>query len=264
MESLNQGVMKVLNITKGDMIQMFDSIYSDTEKEPWKWVEDFLSDYIVDEELEYIQMYHLSRRLDGTDIHVNQNLKQLLLESSPLSMFFRKYKVTFTDNEGHIDMYYKGMIQPLHNEYLYDRGNMYYLRSRLSYNKVQDFCVNGFVFRSHLEQNSYFSTLAYCPELVQNIEWLLNIDGMAREYYENSKYYCIEYLIPLSEVIFDMNYTPDSIQEKTRVFLEKAILRLYDNWRDGSFVCDDNLILRLSDDAEIKPEWFVNAEQLNY
>ena len=43
MESLNQGVMKVLNITKGDMIQMFDSIYSDTEKEPWKWVEDFLS-----------------------------------------------------------------------------------------------------------------------------------------------------------------------------------------------------------------------------
>lgn len=47
-------------------------------------------------------------------------------------------------------------------------------------------------------------------------------------------------------------------------FLEKAILRLYDNWRDGSFVCDDNLILRLSDDAEIKPEWFVNAEQLNY
>lgn len=59
MESLNQGVMKVLNITKGDMIQMFDSIYSDTEKEPWKWVEDFLSDYIVDEELEYIQMYHL-------------------------------------------------------------------------------------------------------------------------------------------------------------------------------------------------------------
>lgn len=101
-------------------------------------------------------MYHLSRRLDGTDIHVNQNLKQLLLESSPLSMFFRKYKVTFTDNEGHIDMYYKGMIQPLHNEYLYDRGNMYYLRSRLSYNKVQDFCVNGFVFRSHLEQNSYF------------------------------------------------------------------------------------------------------------
>ena len=47
MESLNQGVMKVLNITKGDMIQMFDSIYSDTEKEPWKWVEDFLSDYRI-------------------------------------------------------------------------------------------------------------------------------------------------------------------------------------------------------------------------
>lgn len=46
---------------------------------------------------------------------------------------------------------------------------------------------------------------------------------MAREYYENSKYYCIEYLIPLSEVIFDMNYPPDSIQEKLGYFLKGNI-----------------------------------------
>ncbi len=62
-------------------------------------------------------------------------------------------------------MYYKGMIQPLHNEYLYDRGNMYYLRSRLSYNKVQDFCVNGFVFRSHLEQNFIFFNSSILPRI---------------------------------------------------------------------------------------------------
>ena len=29
-----------------------------------------------------------------------------------------------------------------------------------------------------------------------------------------------------------------------------------------SFICDENLILRLSDDANIKPEWFVMAEEL--
>ena len=43
------------------MTQVFMSIYEDTEKEPWEWVRDFLSDYVVNEILEYIQMFHLSR-----------------------------------------------------------------------------------------------------------------------------------------------------------------------------------------------------------
>ena len=42
----------------------------------------------------------------------------------------------------------------------------------------------------------------------------------------------------------------------------KAILRLYDEWRGSNFECDENLILRLSDDACVKPEWFVKAEEL--
>jgi hypothetical protein len=37
---------------------------------------------------------------------------------------------------------------------------------------------------------------------------------------------------------------------------------LYDEWRGSSFACDDNLILRLSDNACIEAEWFVNAEEL--
>ena len=67
------------------MTQVFMSIYEDTEKEPWEWVRDFLSDYVVNEILEYIQMFHLSRRLDGNDIKANDNLEQLLLKESPLS-----------------------------------------------------------------------------------------------------------------------------------------------------------------------------------
>lgn len=33
-------------------------------------------------------------------------------------------------------------------------------------------------------------------------------------------------------------------------------------WVGSSFICDENLILRFSDDAHIKPEWFVKAEDL--
>lgn len=260
--SLKQGVMEFLNLSADEMIQIFMSIYQDTEKEPWEWVMDFLSDYIVDEVLEYIQMFHLSRRLDGTDLKVNNNLKQLLLEESPLSNFFKKHKVTFEPCEGHIDLYYKGELQPLDNEFRYDGGNIYYIKSRLGYYKNQDYCVNGFAFRSYLEKNDYFSSLSSCPELVENIERLLGIHGMSANYYNNSKYYCIEYLIPLADVIFDMGDPPKTDCEKTIEFLKQAILRLYNEWVGNSFICDENLILRLSDDAYIKPEWFVKAEEL--
>ena len=261
-KSLKRGVMELLNLSASEMAQMFVSIYEDTEKEPLEWIEDFLSEYGVNETLEYIQMFHLSRRLNGTDIKANNNLEQLLIEESPLSDFFKKHKVTFKPNEGHIDLYYKGELHPLENECSYGGGNIYYLRSRLGYNKSQDYCVNGFAFRSYLEKNQYFSLLSYCPELVGNIEELLNIHEMSTDYYNHSKYYCIEYLIPMTDVIFDMGYPPETVYEKTVEFMKQAILRLYDEWRGSSFVCDDNLILRLSDDACIKPEWFVKAEEL--
>jgi len=66
----------------------------------------------------------------------------------------------------------------------------------------------------------------------------------------------------MTEVIFDIGYSPETVTEKTVEFLYQAILRLYDEWWGSSFVCDENLILRLSDDACIKPEWFVKAEAL--
>ena len=91
--------------------------------------------------------------------------------------------------------------------------------------------------------------------MVGNIESLLGIRGMVTDYYDNSKYYCIEYLIPMSDVIFDMGNPPETDYGKTVEFLKQAILR-------SSFICDENLILRLSDDANIKPEWFVMAEEL--
>lgn len=44
-DSLKKGIMELLNLSSGEMIRIFMSIYEDTEKEPWKWVKDFISDY---------------------------------------------------------------------------------------------------------------------------------------------------------------------------------------------------------------------------
>lgn len=261
-ESLKLSIMKFLDLSARELTNIFESIYEDKEKKVDEWVSDFLYDYIVDETLEYIQMFHLSRRLNGTDLKANNNLKQLLLEESPLSQFFEKYKLTFRSGEGHIDLYYKGKIQPLDNEFRYGGGNIYYLKSRLGYNKVQDYCVNGFAFRSYLRDNFYFSSLSKCPEIVYSIEELLGINGMSDDYYKNSKYYCIEYLIPMSDVIFDMVNPPETDWEKAVEFLNSAMLRLYYGWINNSVTCGENLILRLSDDACINAEWFVRAEEL--
>ena len=259
---LNQSVMKFLKLTEYNMINIFKTIYYCTKKEPCEWVEDFLADHIIDETLEYIQMFHLTRRLNDTDLRANNNLQQLLLGKSPLSEFLKKYNVTFEKGKGHIDMLYKGKVQLLDNEYKYPDGNVYYVKSRLGYNDIQDFCVNGFAFRSYLEDNNYFTLLSRCPELVGQIEELLGIKGMSFDYYYNSKYYCIEYLIPLSEVIFDINNPPQTERDKTMELLKQSLLRLYNDWAGNSFLCDENLILRLSDDAMIKPEWFINAEEI--
>lgn len=38
-DSLKQGVMEFLNLSKGGLIRLFVSVYEDTEREPWECVE---------------------------------------------------------------------------------------------------------------------------------------------------------------------------------------------------------------------------------
>ncbi len=256
--ALRQGVMKFLSLSEEDITKIFMS--EDMGNEPQEWVRNFILD-TIDEPLEFIQMFHLSRRLNGIDLKVTRNLKQLLLEDSPLSEFFRKYRVIFKLNVNHIDLYYKGELKLNNDELRHHDNNVCYIKSRLGYYKDKDYCVNGFAFRSYLEKNPYYILLSHCPEFVDKIEQFLGIEGMGNDYRNNSKYYCIEYLIPISEVIFDMESPPETDYEKTVELLCQAVLRLYYEWLGNNMMCYENLILRLSDNAMINAEYFVNAEE---
>ena len=259
--SLKQGVMEYLDFTEEDLEQVFETIDS-VDLEPHDWVKMFLGNYGIDISLEYIQMFHLTRRLNGTNLKANNNLEQLLLNKTALSDFFERYDVTFKKSDDHMEMYYQGILQSLDDEFYSGPGNVAYIKSRLGYFDVQDYCVNGFAFRSHLEMQPYYRYLSRCPELVDSIGKFLEIDNMVADYSNNSRYYCIEYLIPMSEVIFVLTNPPESELEKTLIFLVDAIERLYKEWKCASFVCDENLILRLKDNAQAKIDWFVNAEDL--
>ena len=266
-ESLYQGVKKFLNLTDQDLKKEFEKMDSLEGDLLDNEVYDFVSKHDTDSSLEKIQMFHLTRRLNGTDITINNNLEQLLLSETPISDFFKKYKVTFKKNDGHMEMYYNGSLQFLDEDFTSGYVNMSYIKSRLGYFDIQDYCVNGFAFRANLENQFYSRLLSRCPEIVYNIgtyiKYLDKYKGdMVEDYFNNSRYYCIEYLIPLSEVIFDMGNPPETELKKTIIFLEKAIHRLYEEWKHDSCNYDENLILRLNDNAGIEKDWFVKAEEL--
>jgi len=258
--SLRKGVNAFLDISEDELIEIFETLNS--EEDTWKWVEDYINSIVIDDTLDYIQMFHLSRRLNGTDLFQNNNLEQLLLTPSPIAYFFKKYDLTFKQGDDHIDMYYKDKLCNLTDEVFFGQGNKSYLRTRLGYKTVKDYCVNGFAFRSYLERNSYFRTLSECPELVTRIADFLEIENMINDYHNNSRNYCLEYLIPMSEIIFDMNNAPKTNQEKTIELLTRSVMRLYAEWDNYDFGHGENLILRLDDRVCVKKEWFIAAEEL--
>lgn len=92
--SLKHGVMEFLNVTEEELELVFETIDS-VDEDPYDWVKKYLEDYGIDSPLEYIQMFHLTRRLNGTDLRTNNNLERLLLCKTPLSDFFKRYDVTF-------------------------------------------------------------------------------------------------------------------------------------------------------------------------
>lgn len=237
--------------TKQEFNQILDSIlYSnDIEDEIDKIVENYAKT-----ELDFMQMYHLSRRLNGTDLRECNNLKNLLLKDSTLTKFFEKYDITFRKHENYIDIYYKNMLIDLNDEKYED------YQSNIEFRLKEDYCINGFAFRENLKDDDYYSTLHQCgPEIVYSVQNLLNINNMVCDYKCNSQYYCFEYLIPISKIIFDDNDTCVNNLDKTKLLLKESIKRLC-NIR----ICKqpENLVLRLPDNEDIRKEWYMNVENL--
>lgn len=73
---LMQDVSQFLNLSVVELFRLFETIYAKSEKDPEIFIENFLANRKMDKTLEHIQMFHLSRRLNGTDLRDNNNLEQ--------------------------------------------------------------------------------------------------------------------------------------------------------------------------------------------
>ena len=87
--------MNFLGLSHQDYSKIIDMILcsNDVDEEVNKIVEKR-----VKTELELIQMFHLSRRLNNSNLFENENLRNLLLKKSVITEFFKQYDVSFEKN----------------------------------------------------------------------------------------------------------------------------------------------------------------------
>lgn len=91
-------------------------------------------------------MFHLSRRLNDSNLIENDNLKNLLLKKSVISEFFKQYDISFVENNNNINLLYKNFVVNI-SDAKYEDFN-----SNIKFRLEIDYCINGFAFREGLEK----------------------------------------------------------------------------------------------------------------
>lgn len=209
-----------------------------------------------------ILLFHLARRLHETECEKEgRNLADLLLSENPLSAFLKEYGIEFSKGSQHIDVIYKGKTVDWDNCW---KGNSSYMKLRLGYFKGrEDFCFNGFAMKDLLYKNSYAMNLSGVPEFLGQLIECLQCESVGHKYMENSEYFCYEYKLPISIVVFD-DYEHYSITSKQRYLLRCVLQRLYQyKISNPKFMYDhDNPILRLADDYTIPSKYYVGKEKI--
>ena len=222
----------------------------------------YLSRLHPTETIDEIYVYHLTRRLvsDNEDFS-SDNLKSLLLRKSAISDFLNKHAVSFSLYNNHPVLIYKGKEIELVDEF---NNDVCYLRSRLGYNYGrEDYCFNGFAFRDLLMKNSYTRDLYYCPEFIRILSHFLKNKEIQKDYFENSKYYCLTYKLKITDILFDDN---DSLTDDKKFvyYITKICKRILEYLTEPSFLHDiSNPIIRVEDNACISSNNCVFKEEIS-
>ena len=258
-ETIAASVCEYLGFTKDELKLFFDSAYY-SQKPVEEEISDFVDKTMPEIRLDEIQFYHLSRRLLDDNSRVGNNLYDLLTQDTSVSRFLREHDVEFKMNEGHLLLFHRGKIETFERVY---EGNVSNVKWRMGYFKGhEDYCVNGFALKDMLHENSYTISLRSCPEFIEQMSLVIGRKDIIRDYERNSRYYCLEYLVPMDKVIFD-GFSYKTQYSKTKHLLCVVLKRLYDYEFNSRYMYDhDNLILRLEDDDTMQEEYFIAEEEI--
>lgn len=268
-DTIQKSVCQIFNIEVRELEELFikakkDSntgMFTDGDKLD-KVLDEFIDDRMANKNIDQILFFHLGRRLNSArDCIEGKNLFELLSEENEMSLFLKNHEVKFKPKDGHLDLYYKDKFISLEEK---NKPNVPYLRWRLGYNSNRiDYCFNGFVFRDLICKNSYARSLYSAPEFLVSLAEFLRHSAMKKDYFDNSKYYCFEYLVPIDKVYFDNKEKLEKL-DKQRYLLNQVLHRLYEySIRESRYMFDhDNPIIRLLDYDVMQEEYFVSKEEI--
>lgn len=270
-ETIQQSVCQIFNIKVKELEQLFERAGKESCTENYmdgdkfnKVINQFIDLKMSNKPIDKILFFHLGRRLNSANNCIEgKNLFELLSTKNEMSIFLKNHEVTFQPNNGHLDLYYKGKLISLDNK---EKENVPYLRWRLGYNSNRiDYCFNGFMLRDLLHRNHYTRELYDVPEFIGVLATFLGNRNIGTDYFQNSKYYCFEYLVPIERVYFDnAEHLPN--EGKQQYLLNQVLHRLYDySVTDIRYMFDhDNPILRLADNDVMQEEYFIAKEEITW
>ncbi|MHB8128947.1 MAG: hypothetical protein ACYDEX_08110 [Mobilitalea sp.] len=268
-KSMEFSICDYLHISVKELSNIFDRAGKAADMECYfdgsrfdKVINEFICSKLPNISIDHILFFHLTRRLNAEhSLYHGNNLFDLLSTENTVSDFLKKYDVEFFPDEGHLNLWYMGKMISLENT---EKEHVPYLRWRLGHNKGRiDFCFNGFAFYDLLYKNSYARELYSAPEFIRVLAAFLKRPEIISDFFTNSKYYCLEYCIPLDRVLFDNN-DKLPIDEKRKYLLNQVLHRLYDyKVQDIKYIFDnDNPVIRLTDNDTMQEEFCISRTEI--
>ena len=267
-DTIQNSICEIFNIEVKELEDLFmkaaresyTGIYTDENKLD-KILDEFIDNRMSDKNIDQILFFHLGRRINSSCNYLEgKNLFELLLKENEMSLFLKNHEIRFELNDRHLNLYYRD--KPISLEGNLDR-NVLYLRWRLGYNDDVDYCFNGFAFRDLIFKNHYALSLYDAPEIISVLSEFLKYPFLKEDYFNNSKYYCFEYLVPIDKIYFDDNDKMSKL-EKQKYLLNRVLNRLYEySITESKYMFDyDNPIIRLSDYDVMQEEYFISKEEI--
>ena len=210
-EAMEQSICSYLCVTPKDLRDLFEVAGNDAQQDKFidgdklnEIFNSFIKEHLSDKPIDEVLFFHLSRRLNtAEDCNVGNNLFDLLSTDNAMSLFLKEHDVEFAVSDKHLNLIYKGKEVSLEDT---NQEHIPYLRWRLGHNANRiDFCFNGFLLKDLLYRNSYARELYDVPEFIGVLATFLKRRNIGTDFFENSKYYCFEYCVPLQKIMFDDN-----------------------------------------------------------
>lgn len=205
-------------------------------------------DFVFDK----VMFYHVTTRLLREELGEFRidNLETVLLTENPMTALCKKNDIIFKREEG-IAVYYRG------KRVSFNKPMEARLRNRLD--KVNDSCVNGFLFPERMD-DSYIG-LTGMPEIFSDIMVALNRRDIQEDYYKQKTCYLAAISARVEDIIFDGFDPKITCQEKTQKNIQ--YLLCYMGYKKTAITsCMSNPMIRLEDTYCVPAEKIVEIREI--